>query len=81
VLRQAGERLRAQNPDTIADLEIGGITSFGAQSMTVRTSARVLPGCHDSVAAELRLLINEMFNRQAGGAPRRTLIPTSSSTH
>lgn len=81
VLRDAGERLRAENPNTVADLEIGGITSFGPQSMTVRASARVSPGCHDSVAAELRLLINEMFNRQAGGSPRRSLIPSSTSTH
>jgi hypothetical protein len=43
--------------------------------MTVRTSTRVKPGRHEPVAASLRLLIKEMFDRQAAGLPRKTLVP------
>ena len=35
VLREAGERLRAENPDVLAQTEIDGITAFGATAMTV----------------------------------------------
>jgi len=42
--------------------------------MTVRTSTRVKPGCHDAVAATLRLLIKETFDREAAGVRRQTLI-------
>jgi hypothetical protein len=62
----------------VDELEIGGITAFGAHAMTVRTSARVKPGRHDIVAAQLRLLINDIFGRQTAGAPRKTLIPDRS---
>ncbi len=74
-LRGAGERLRADNRDVLADMTIDGITAFGGQTMTVRTSTRVKPGRHESVAAALRLLLKETFDRQAAGAPRSTLIP------
>jgi small conductance mechanosensitive channel len=74
-LQKAGERLRAQNPDVLGDTEINGITAFGASSMTVRTSTRVKPGRHEAVAANMRLLIKEMFDRQAAGSPRKTLVP------
>jgi small conductance mechanosensitive channel len=79
VLVHAGERLREQNADVLADLEIGGITTFNPQTMTIRTSVRARPGRHESVAAELRLVINELFDRQSGGAPRKTLIPAASA--
>jgi small conductance mechanosensitive channel len=75
-LQRAGERLRKDHPDVLADTEVVGITSFGASSMTVKTSTRVKPGCHDSVAASMRLLIKELFDRQAAGGPRKTLVPT-----
>ncbi len=76
-LRQAGERLRADNADVTADMEIDGITAFGAKTMTIRTSTRVKPGRHEAVAAELRLLMKEMFDRQAPGLKRQTLIPAA----
>jgi hypothetical protein len=43
--------------------------------MTVRTSTRVKAGRHEAVAAALRLLIKETFDREAGGVPRKSLIP------
>jgi small conductance mechanosensitive channel len=79
ILRQAGERLRVECPDVIDELEIGGITAFGANAMTVRTSARVKPGRQDAVAGQLRLLFHDMFGRQTAGAPRKTLIPGARS--
>ena len=74
-LHQAGERVRAENPDVLEDPEIRGISAFGADALTLRVSARVKPGCHEAVAASLRFMIKEMFDRQAPGIPRRTLIP------
>jgi len=75
-LHKAGERLRAETADVMADTEIDGITAFGPASMTVRTSTRVKPGRHEGVEAALRLLIKEMFDRQATSAPRKTLVPS-----
>jgi small conductance mechanosensitive channel len=74
-LHLAGDRLRADNPDVLADTEIDGITQFGASSMTIRTATRVKPGRHEAVQTALRLLIKEFFDRQAAGAPRKTLVP------
>jgi small conductance mechanosensitive channel len=76
-LREAGARLRAEIPDVLADTEIDGITSFGESKMTVRTSTRVRPGCHETVARAMRFLIKETFDRQADGSPRKTLIADS----
>jgi small-conductance mechanosensitive channel len=74
-LRHAGERLRAENPDVVGDTEINGVTAFGPATMTVRTSIRVKPGRHEAVAAELRFLIMETFDRQMLGGPRKPLAP------
>lgn len=74
-LQAAGQRLRAENTDVLADTEIDGIIAFGPTSMTVRTSTRVKPGRHASVEAAHRLLIKELFDHQSEGTPRRSLIP------
>jgi small conductance mechanosensitive channel len=73
-LRYAGERLRAENRDVIGETEIEGITGFGPSVMTVRTCTRVRPGRHASVAAAMRLLIRETFDRQAAHVGRQSLI-------
>jgi small conductance mechanosensitive channel len=73
-LRHAGARLRSESRDVMEDTRIDGITAFGSSSMTVRTSTRVLPGRHDSVAAALRLLIKETLNRPAGVPPAPRLV-------
>jgi small conductance mechanosensitive channel len=73
-LQSAGQRLR-ENPDVLSDTEIQGVTHFGPLSMTIRTSTRVKPGRHEAVEASLRLLIKEMFDEQATGAPRKMLVP------
>jgi small conductance mechanosensitive channel len=73
-LEQAGRRLRAENRDVIDDARVDGITAFGPSTMTVRVAARVRPGRHDPVAAALRLLIKERFDRNVESGPRTTLI-------
>jgi small-conductance mechanosensitive channel len=80
-LRQAGERLRAQTRDVLAETQIDGITAFGPSSMTIRTSTRVRPGQQETTAAALRLLINETSERQAGGRSRKSLIGESYAKH
>lgn len=75
-MHEAGDKVRVAHPDdTLARLEIGGITRFGEKSLTVRATMRVRPGRHDAVAAALRLAIKEGFDRAAGEAPRRSLLP------
>ena len=73
-LRHAGTRLRAESRDVIDDTRIDGITAFGASTMTVRTSTRVLPGRHETVAAAMRLLIKETMNRQVSGVSSRSPV-------
>ena len=73
-LRQASERLGRESDDVLSETQIDGIAAFGPSSMTIRTATRVRPGQHEATAAALRLLINETFERQAGGAARKTLI-------
>jgi small conductance mechanosensitive channel len=75
VLREAGERVRAEQAHVLAPTEIDGITGLGSSSMTVRTSTRVRPGRHEAVAAALRLAIKEAFDGSGTGAPRKGLIP------
>ena len=78
-LREAGERLRAQSRDVLAETRIDGITAFGASAMTIRTSTRVRPGHHETIAAALRMLINETFDAQP--SPRTSLIGEHYSRH
>jgi len=75
ILQEAAARLRAESADVLEDTHIDGSTAFGAASMTVRTSTRVKPGCHETVGATLRFAIKEAFDRRAAGAARRGLIP------
>jgi hypothetical protein len=73
--------LRADRHDVLNDTQIDGITAFGPAAMTVRTSTRVRPGHHEAAAAALRLLINETFERQTAGMPRKTLIGDACAKH
>ena len=75
ILRDAGERTRRENPDVLGEIEIDGISAFGATTMTVRTSTRVRPGRHDKAAAALRLAIKEAFDDRSVGLPRTALVP------
>jgi moderate conductance mechanosensitive channel len=79
--RKAGERLRAENRDVLAETQIDGITAFGPSSMTIRTSTRVRPARQDTIAAALRLLINESFEGQFADVPRKTLISDRYTKH
>lgn len=74
-LREAADGLRAESSEVLQDTEIEGVVAFGHSTMTVRTLTRVKAGRNDTVAAALRLAIKEIFDRQAGSVPRRTLIP------
>jgi len=58
---------------------IDGITAFGPSAMTIRTSTRVRPGHHETIAAALRMLINETFDAQP--SPRTSLIGEHYSRH
>ena len=73
-LREAGQRLRAEHRDVLADTQIDGILAFGPSAMTIRTSTRVRPGHHEAIATALRLFINETFEAQSRGLARTTLI-------
>jgi len=74
-LKEAGQRLQAENRDVLEPTEIDGITAFGATSLTVRTSTRARPGRHEAVANQLRLAIKEAFDQEADGGLRTALIP------
>ena len=74
-LRETGAVLHSRHPDVLADTEIEGITAFGANALTVRTSTRVKPGRHEAVAATLRLMLKEAFDREFAGFPRASLVP------
>jgi small conductance mechanosensitive channel len=76
-LQRAGERLRGEHRDVLGETQIDGIVAFGPSTMTVRTSTRARPGRHEAVAAALRLLINESFERHSRGAQRKTLVGES----
>ena len=80
MLREAGARVRAGNPDVLDDTQIDGITGFGATTMTVRTSTRVKPGRHEAAAAALRFEIKEACDRRADGRTvRRELVPVDAA--
>ena len=75
ILRDAGERLRRENSDVLAETQIEGISAFGVTTMTVRTSTRVRPGRHEATAAVLRLAIKDAFDRRSASADRKSLVP------
>ncbi len=78
ILKKCGEQVQETNDDVLETLHIDGITGFGGLTMTVRTSMRVKPGRHESVAAELRLKLKEAFDKEAvDGVPRKGLVPTT----
>ena len=78
-LREAGKRLRAESRAVLVETEVVGITAFGPSAMTIKTSTRVRAGHHETVAAALRLFINETFGAQSG--PRTSLIGEHYSRH
>jgi small conductance mechanosensitive channel len=75
ILKEAGERTRRENGDVLGETQVDGISAFGAETMTVRTSTKVKPGRHDAAAAALRLAIKEAFDRRSASQPRRSLVP------
>jgi moderate conductance mechanosensitive channel len=78
VLREAGERVRRENSDVVGETCVDGISAFGLETMTVRTSTKVKPGRHDAAAAAVRLAIKEAFDRRAASTPRLRLVPEKS---
>src|SRR5262245_4205289 len=75
ILKEAGERIRRENSDVLGETQVDGISAFGLETMTVRTSTKVKPGRHDAAAAALRLAIKEAFDRRSASGPRRLLVP------
>jgi moderate conductance mechanosensitive channel len=75
IVNECGERLRSENSDVMAPVQVDGITNFNGSNMTIRTSVRVRPGRHEVVALRLRLLLKEAFDRVVTpGAPRKGLV-------
>lgn len=75
-ISDCGERLRHENPDVLAPVEIDGITGFSGSALTIRTSIKVRPGRHDAVATRWRLVLKEAFDAAAvPGTPRKGLVP------
>jgi len=74
-LRQVGRQVRSEIDAVVGDAEVEGITAFGPSSMTIRMSARVKPGYHETVAAAMRLMIKESFDSDLGQVVRKSLIP------
>jgi small conductance mechanosensitive channel len=74
-LREAGERLRRESGDILGETKVDGISAFGLETMTVRTSTKVKPGRHDAAAAALRLAIKEAFDRRSLSPSRLRLVP------
>jgi small conductance mechanosensitive channel len=78
-LAQAGARVRGSDRNVLSETRIDGITAFGSSTMTIRTSTRVRAGCHEGIAAALRLAIKEEFDHLAAvnspGSPRNSLVP------
>jgi small conductance mechanosensitive channel len=75
-INECGERFRAADKDVLDVVEIEGISGFSGSTMTIRTSVKVRPGCHDVVAARWRLMLKEAFDAAAApGATRKGLVP------
>src|SRR5262249_50246818 len=60
-LCEAGERLRKEHPEVLADTEIHGIVDLKGSDMTVRAVTRVLPGTHEAIQNEYRRLLKQVF--------------------
>lgn len=76
VLREAGERVREHSADVTGETQIERIVAFGRSEMTVRTTTRVKPGCHEAAEAELRFAIKEAFDWRADESGRHGLVPS-----
>jgi len=70
-LRTAGERVRADDPDVLADTNIEGITASGNTTMTVRTSTRVKPGRHEARTECLKVRKRASPPERSGGEGAR----------
>jgi len=76
VLKKTGEELKKSHPDVLDATEVKGLENFGESELLIRTTTRVKPGCHLSVARDLRKMIKEAFDREGIEIPfaRRVLI-------
>jgi moderate conductance mechanosensitive channel len=75
-IHACGERLRSENADVLAAVEIDGITGFSGSALTIRTSIKVRPGRHDAVANQWRMVLKEAFDAAAvPGTARKGLVP------
>jgi len=76
VLADVGKKLKEANSDVIEPTKVQGLENFGESELLVRTTTRVKPGCHNTVARALRKMIKESFDRENIEIPfaRRVLI-------
>ena len=69
-MRAAGERLRKERPEVLADTEIHGLVDLKGADMTVRAVTRVQPGTHGVIQSEYRRLLKQVFDEAAAPAVR-----------
>ncbi|HYT95072.1 MAG TPA: mechanosensitive ion channel family protein [Gemmataceae bacterium] len=70
-MREAGERLRLEREEVLAETEIHGIVDLKSSEMTVRAVTRVKPGAHGIIQNEYRRLLKQVLDEErAAQAPR-----------
>jgi hypothetical protein len=70
-MREAGERLRKEHSEVLADTEIHGIVDLKGPDMTVRAVTRVLPGTHGVIQSEYRRLLKQVLDETNTGTAVR----------
>jgi small conductance mechanosensitive channel len=68
-MREAGERLRREHTEVLADTEIHGIVDLKGSEMTVRAVTKVLPGTHGIIQNEYRRTLKQVFDETHANAP------------
>jgi moderate conductance mechanosensitive channel len=61
-MRAAGERLRQERTEVLAETEILGLVDLKVAEMTVRAVTKVLPGTHEVVQSEYRRLLKQALD-------------------
>jgi small conductance mechanosensitive channel len=64
VMRSTAEELQREDPRIVNPVELMGLDQFGESELSIRHVIRVRPGCHLSVAREMRTRIKLAFDRE-----------------
>ncbi len=68
-MRDAGERLRRERTEVLADTEIHGIVDLKVAEMTVRAVTKVMPGTHEILQSEYRRVLRQVLDEARAAAP------------